>query len=65
MRAIDELHLEYPLLGARQLSKILAHEGHPCAGRLHVGTLMATMGITALYRKPDTSKRHPGHKIYP
>jgi putative transposase len=65
MRAIDELHLEYPFLGARQLSKILAREGHPQAGRLHVGTLMAKMGITALYRKPNTSKRHPGHKIYP
>ncbi len=24
MRAIDELHLEYPFLGARQLSRILA-----------------------------------------
>ena len=22
-------------------------------------------GIEAIYRKPDTSKRHPGHKIYP
>ena len=65
MRAIDELHLEYPFLGARQLSRILAREGHPCAGRLHVGTLMAKMGITALYRKPNTSQRHPGHKIYP
>ena len=65
MRAIDELHLEYPFLGARQLSRILAREGHPHAGRLHVGTLMAKMGITALYRKPNTSKRHPGNKIYP
>jgi len=65
MRAIDELHLEHPFLGARQLSRILAREGHPYAGRLHVGTLMAKMGITALYRKPNTSKRHPGHKIYP
>lgn len=22
-------------------------------------------GIEALYRKPNTSKRHPGHPIYP
>ena len=34
-------------------------------GRLHIGTLMAKMGITALYRKPNTSQRHQGHKIYP
>jgi putative transposase len=65
MRAIDELHLEYPFLGARQLRKILAREGHPRAGRLHIGTLMQKMGITALYRKPNTSKRHPAHKVYP
>jgi putative transposase len=65
MRAIDELHLEYPFLGARQLSRILVREGYPHTGRLHVGTLMAKMGITALYRKPNTRKPHPGHKIYP
>ena len=34
-------------------------------GRKHVSTLMKKMGIEALYRKPNTSKRHPGHKIYP
>jgi len=65
MRAIDELHLEYPFLGARQLRKILRREDHPRAGRLHIGTLMEKMGITALYRKPNTSKRHPAHKVYP
>ncbi len=26
---------------------------------------MKTMGIEALYRRPDTSKPAPGHKIYP
>ena len=35
------------------------------AGRLHISTLMAKMGITALYRQPNTSRRHPGHKVYP
>jgi transposase InsO family protein len=65
MRAIDELHLEYPFLGARQLCKILRREGHPPAGRLHITTLIAKMGIAALYRKPNTSKRHLAHKVYP
>ena len=32
---------------------------------MHVGTLMKRMGVEALYRKPGTSKKHPGHKIYP
>ncbi len=34
-------------------------------GRKRIGTLMKRMGIEALYRKPNTSKRQPGHKIYP
>jgi putative transposase len=34
-------------------------------GRKHVSALMRRMGIEALYRKPNTSKRHPQHLIYP
>lgn len=34
-------------------------------GRLHVATLMKKMGIEAIYRRPNTSKPAPGHKIYP
>jgi putative transposase len=59
------LDLEYPFLAARQLRKILAREGHPNAGRLHISALMAKMGITGLYRKPNTSKRHRAPKMYP
>jgi putative transposase len=64
MRRIDELHLEHPFAGARMLSKLLKREGNP-VGRRHVSTLMERMGIHALYRKPNTSKRHPAHRIYP
>lgn len=34
-------------------------------GRRHVCTVMKRMGIEALYRKPGTSKKRPGHTIYP
>ena len=34
-------------------------------GRRHTGTLMRKMGIHALYAKPNTSAKHPGHRIYP
>jgi putative transposase len=34
-------------------------------GRLHVKTLMKKMGIEAIYRRPNTSKPAPGHRIYP
>ncbi len=64
MRRIDELHLEHPFMGARMLRDQLNRDG-VSVGRKHVGTLMKRMGIEALYRKPSTSKKHPGHKIYP
>jgi putative transposase len=64
MRRIDELHLLYPFAGSRMLRDLLRQEG-VVAGRLHVATLMKRMGLGALYRRPNTSKPAPGHKIYP
>jgi putative transposase len=64
MRRIDELHLDYPFAGSRMLRDLLQREGIEI-GRRHVATLMQRMGIEALYRRPDTSKPAPGHRIYP
>ena len=64
MRRIDEQHLELPFAGSRMLRDLLNQEG-VAVGRKHVATLMRRMGIEALYRKPNTSRRHPEHKIYP
>jgi putative transposase len=64
MRRMDELHLEFPFAGSRMLRDLLTAEGFQ-AGRRHVATLMKRMGIQAVYRKPNTSKPAPGHKIYP
>ena len=64
MRRIDELHLELPFAGSRMLRDLLLQEGIK-VGRLHVATLMKKMAIEAIYRRPNTSKPAPGHKIYP
>ena len=64
MHRIDKLHTEFPFAGSRMLRDFLAQEGFK-VGRLHVATLMKRMGIEALYRKPNTSKPAPGHRIYP
>ena len=64
MRRIDELHLEFPFAGSRMLRDLLNKEG-VAIGRCHVATLMKRMDIEAVYRKPNTSKPAPGHKIYP
>ena len=64
MRRVDELHLDYPFAGSRMLQGLLRGEGHK-VGRLKVRNLMKRMGIEAIYRRPNTSKPAPGHKIYP
>ena len=64
MRRLDELHLDYPFAGSRMLRDLLKREG-VSIGRRHVATLMKRMGIEAIYRRPNTSKPAPGHKVYP
>ena len=51
-------------MGARMLRDQLHRQGVK-AGRCHIGTLMLRMGIAAVAPQPCTSKRAPGHKIYP
>ena len=64
MRRIDELHLELPFAGARMLRDLLRAEGVMVC-RKRMTRLMRRMAISALYRKPNTSKKHPNHQIYP
>ena len=64
MRQIDELHLNYPFAGSRMLRDLLGHQGLE-VGRRHIRTLMRKMAIEAIYRRPNTSKPAPGHRIYP
>ena len=64
MRRIDELHLDYPFAGSRMLRDLLRGEGVEI-GRCRIRTMMKRMGIEAIYRRPNTSKATPGHRIYP
>jgi len=64
MRSIDELHLECPYAGSRMLRDLLRLLGIR-VGRRRVRTLMRRMGIEALYRKLNTSRKHPEHAVYP
>lgn len=64
MQRLDELHLKHPFMGARMLRDQLNEQGI-AVGRKHVKTLMQRMGIEALYCKPNTSKKRPGHEVYP
>ena len=64
MRKIDEQFLQTPYYGSRQMMRHLIREGHQI-GRHRVRRLMQNMGLEAIYQKPNTSKPHPDHRIYP
>jgi len=64
MRLIDAQYLLTPWYGARQMARHLRRQGHH-ARRKRVGRLMRLMGLSAIYRKPRTSKPAPEHRIYP
>jgi putative transposase len=64
MRRIDELYLSAPFYGSRRMVAVLQREGW-VVNRKRVRRLMRVMGLEAIYQKPNTSRRHPDHKIYP
>jgi putative transposase len=64
MRLIDKQHLVTPWYGARQMARHLRREGY-CVGRKRIVRLMRLMGLATIYQKPNTSKAHPEHTIYP
>ena len=64
LRRIDALHMDFPFARSRMLRDMLRGEGI-AIGRERVATMIRRMGIEALYRRPNTSRPAPGHKIYP
>ena len=64
MRRIDELFLEYPFYGSRQMARQLRREVIS-VGRHRVRRLMRLMGLEAIYQAPNTSRPHPEHRVYP
>ncbi len=64
MRLIDEQYLKTPFFGRRQMARWLRRQGYKI-GSKRTGRLMKLMGLSAIYQKPNTSKSHPGHRIYP
>jgi putative transposase len=64
MRRIDEIYTKWPFYGSRRLLAELRGEGCD-VNRKRVRRLMRLMGIAAIYQRPNTSRQHPSHKIYP
>src|SRR5476651_1320784 len=64
MRRMDELYLAHPFYGSRRMAAVLRREGWT-VNRKRVRRLMRLMGLWAIYQKPNTSRQHSEHKVYP
>jgi putative transposase len=64
MRRIDEIYTKWPFYGSRKMVAELRAERSD-VNRKRMRRLMRLMGIEAIYQKPNTSRKHPTHKIYP
>jgi putative transposase len=64
MRLIDEVFLETPWYGSRQMARHLRRQGDT-VGRKRVRRLMARMGLAAIDQQPRTTVPHPEHRTYP
>lgn len=64
MRLVDEQFLDTPYYGRRLMVRHLKRQGYR-VNRKRIRRLMLSMGLEAIYQKPNTSKPHPEHKVYP
>jgi len=64
MEIIDKHFLEAPWYGSRQMARYMQRNNHKC-GRHRVRRLMRLMQLVPIYQEPNTSKKHPQHKIWP
>ena len=58
MHEIDRIFTKYPFFGSHQIAAYLPQSGFS-AGRHRVRRLMGIMGLQAIYKRPNTSKKHP------
>ena len=64
MHEIDRIFTKSPFFSSRQLPAYLLQSGFS-SGRHHMRRLIGIMGLQAIYKNPNTSKKHPQHKIWP
>lgn len=64
LRQIDQYFLDNPCLGSRKMTALLRRDGHSI-NRKKVQRLMRSLGIQAIYAKPNTSQPHSRHHTYP
>ena len=63
-RLIDEEYTRHPFYGSRRMVIFLGKAGH-LVNRKRVQRLMRVMGLAGMAPGPNTSRKHPEHKVYP
>ena len=64
MRAIDEEYLKHPFYGRRRMTIAMRTQGF-FVGQKKVRTAMQTMGLEAIYPKPNLSAANQKHEKFP
>ncbi len=64
MTLMDRQYLKTPFYGSRRMRVWLRGQGY-LVNRKRVRRVMRLMGLEAIYRRPNTSKPAPGHRVYP
>lgn len=64
MAALDRQYLDTPYFGSRRMQGWLQAQGH-CINRKRVWRLMRTMGLAAIYQRPQTSRGSPTAARHP
>ena len=64
MAKMDRQYLKTPFYGSRRMRVWLRSQGH-YVNRKRVRRLMRLIGLETVYRRPNTSRPSPEHRIYP
>ena len=64
MDTLDEIYMLRPFFGVRRMKDELNDRGFEI-GTYRTRSLLRRMGLTAVFPKPDTSRPHPLHPVYP
>jgi len=64
MNQLDAQYTETPFYGVNKMTEFLRSLDYE-VGRDHVRTLLRKMGLEAVFAKPNLSRPHPEHLIYP
>jgi putative transposase len=65
MRLLDEKYTEEPYFGVLRMTAWLREDKGQAVNPKRVRRLMRLMRLEAIYPKPNLSRKHPEHRIYP